>query len=94
MRRTGLRALSQLRLSSQAGWQAHCRAFSAAPAPAEDLIEVTVDGQPVKVPKGSNVLQACDAAGVDIPRCEPNALCRWGGVGAAMGHAGAARGTQ
>ncbi|RMZ55200.1 hypothetical protein APUTEX25_005478, partial [Auxenochlorella protothecoides] len=33
-----------------------------------DLIEVTVDGKPVKVPKGSNVLQACDAAGVDVPR--------------------------
>ena len=44
------------------------RCMAAQPAPAEDLIEVTVDGKPVKVPKGSNVLQACDAAGVDIPR--------------------------
>ncbi|KFM23437.1 NADH dehydrogenase [ubiquinone] iron-sulfur protein 1, mitochondrial [Auxenochlorella protothecoides] len=43
-------------------------AAQAAPAPADDLIEVTVDGKPVKVPKGSNVLQACDAAGVDVPR--------------------------
>ncbi|KAL4425968.1 hypothetical protein ABPG75_009984 [Micractinium tetrahymenae] len=43
-------------------------AAAAQPAPAEDLIEVTVDGQKVSVPKGSNVLQACDAAGKDIPR--------------------------
>eukprot|EP00887_Chlorella_sp_A99_P004651 scaffold4.g4651.t1 len=45
--------------------------MTATPAPAEkpdDSIEVTVDGVPVRVPKGSNVLQACDAAGVDIPR--------------------------
>lgn len=43
-------------------------AAQAAPAPAEDLIEVTVDGKKVHVPKGSNVIQACDAAGVDVPR--------------------------
>ena len=45
------------------------RGMAVQPAPAEDLIEVTVDGKPTKVAKGSNVLQACDAAGVDIPRC-------------------------
>ncbi|EFN57648.1 hypothetical protein CHLNCDRAFT_21051, partial [Chlorella variabilis] len=44
------------------------RGMAVQPAPAEDLIEVTVDGKPTKVAKGSNVLQACDAAGVDIPR--------------------------
>jgi len=32
------------------------------------MVEVTVDGKPVKVPRGSNVLQACEAGGVDIPR--------------------------
>lgn len=47
-------------------------AAQAAPAPADDMIEVTVDGKPVKVAKGSNVLQACDAAGVDVPRCVPS----------------------
>lgn len=37
------------------------------PAP-EDAIEVFVDGYPVKIPKGFTVLQACEVAGVDIPR--------------------------
>ena len=32
------------------------------------MVEVTVDGKSVKVPRGSNVLQACEAGGVDIPR--------------------------
>ena len=40
----------------------------AAPAPPPDTIEVFVNDQPVKIPKNSTVLQACDAAGVDIPR--------------------------
>ncbi|KAL4330726.1 hypothetical protein AHAS_Ahas13G0428900 [Arachis hypogaea] len=34
----------------------------------EDAIEVFVDGYPVKIPKGMTVLQACEVAGVDIPR--------------------------
>ena len=49
-----------------------CRCFSAqpeaAPVEKEDMVEVTVNGRPVSVPKGSNVLQACEAGGVDIPR--------------------------
>lgn len=40
----------------------------AAPQPA-DTIEVFVNDEPVQIPKGSSVLQACDAAGIDIPRC-------------------------
>lgn len=47
------------------------RCFAAQPdaaSPDEDLIEVIVNGRPVSVPKGSNVLQACEAGGVDIPR--------------------------
>ena len=45
-------------------------AASAAPAaaPADDGLQVTVNGEPVTVPKGSSVMQACEAAGVDIPR--------------------------
>ena len=45
-------------------------AASAAPAaaPADDGLQVTVNGEAVTVPKGSSVMQACDAAGVDIPR--------------------------
>lgn len=34
----------------------------------DDVMEVFVDGFPVNVPKGFTVLQACEAAGVDIPR--------------------------
>jgi hypothetical protein len=46
------------------------RWMAALPAtvPQDDQVDVTVNGQSVKVAKGSNVLQACDAAGVDIPR--------------------------
>ncbi|KXZ47011.1 hypothetical protein GPECTOR_39g505 [Gonium pectorale] len=39
-----------------------------APPPPSDQIEVFVNEQPVKIPKNSTVLQACDAAGIDIPR--------------------------
>ena len=38
------------------------------PPPPSDLIEVFVNDQPVKIPKTFTVLQACDAAGIDIPR--------------------------
>ena len=45
---------------------------SAAPqqqaAPAPEMIEVFVNEAPFQIPKGSTVMQACDAAGVDIPR--------------------------
>ncbi|XP_057501005.1 NADH dehydrogenase [ubiquinone] iron-sulfur protein 1, mitochondrial [Actinidia eriantha] len=34
----------------------------------DDAIEVFVDGYPVRIPKGMTVLQACEVAGVDIPR--------------------------
>ena len=57
------------------------RAFGATSAssqqaqPASDSMEVFVNEQPVSIPKGSTVLQACDAAGVDIPRWE--AWRRW-----------------
>ena len=35
---------------------------------ADDQIECKVNGESVRVPKGSTVMQACDAAGIDIPR--------------------------
>lgn len=44
-------------------------AQTAAPAAApSDTIEVKVNGRPVDIPKGSTVMAACDAAGIDIPR--------------------------
>ncbi|GBG70223.1 hypothetical protein CBR_g6354 [Chara braunii] len=43
-------------------------AKAAPPPPASDTIDVEVDGHPVTVPKGVTVLQACDVAGVEIPR--------------------------
>jgi hypothetical protein len=56
------------------------RYFAAQPdavsAEKEDLIEVTVNGRVVSVPKGSNVLQACEAGGVDVPRYA--LFCEWG----------------
>ena len=39
-----------------------------AAAPVVDGIECTVNGKTVTIPKGANVMAACDAAGVDIPR--------------------------
>lgn len=69
MRRQALTSVLR-RASGSQGWG--MRAMSATPAPAapppEDTIEVTVDGKKVHVAKGSNVLMACDAAGVDVPR--------------------------
>ena len=32
------------------------------------MVKVTVDGIPVEVPAGSSALQACEAAGKEIPR--------------------------
>jgi len=41
-------------------------AAAPAPAPAPDTVTLTVDGQPVTVPKGTNVLEAARLLGVDI----------------------------
>jgi NADH dehydrogenase (ubiquinone) Fe-S protein 1 len=40
---------------------------AASPAPS-DTVELFVDGKPVTVPKGASVIQACETAGVEIPR--------------------------
>uniref|UniRef100_A0A061QSL4 Nadh dehydrogenase n=1 Tax=Tetraselmis sp. GSL018 TaxID=582737 RepID=A0A061QSL4_9CHLO len=37
-------------------------------APAQESIEVFVNDRPVNIEKGSSVMAACDAAGIDIPR--------------------------
>ena len=42
------------------------RSFHATAAKADDLIECFVNGEPVQVAKGSNVMAACSAAGVDV----------------------------
>ena len=52
-----------------AGSASASAAADAAPAaPAVEMIEVTVNGAPVSIPKGANVMAACTAASVDIPR--------------------------
>jgi ferredoxin len=33
-----------------------------------DMVELFVDGQPVAVPKGASLIQACEKAGAEIPR--------------------------
>ena len=38
------------------------------PVSAPEMIEVFVNDQPLQIPKGSTVMAACDAAGIDIPR--------------------------
>lgn len=64
------RALRQYEALAQDG--SSVRGFhvtaAALQAPAADQMEVEVNGQNVNVAKGSTVMQACDAAGVDIPR--------------------------
>ena len=42
------------------------RGLHASAARADDLIEVFVNGEPVQVAKGANVMAACSAAGVDV----------------------------
>lgn len=55
------RAISQACAASSSG-----RTFHASSARADDLIECFVNGQPVQITKGSNVMAACSAAGVDV----------------------------
>lgn len=45
---------------------------------ADDTMEVFVNGESTIIPKGSTVLQACDAQGIDIPRwVSRSAIGRW-----------------
>ena len=49
---------------------------------AEELVELTIDGVPVAVPKGTLIVEAAKQAGVDIPvfcyhpKLEPVGACR------------------
>jgi NADH dehydrogenase (ubiquinone) Fe-S protein 1 len=43
-------------------------AAAAAPAPAPATVGVTIDGRTSQVAKGSTIIQACEANGVEIPR--------------------------
>ena len=61
-----LQRLRQLRGAQV--WQLRGLAAAAPQQASDDLLECFVDGQSVKIPKGSNVLSACTAAGVDVPR--------------------------
>jgi len=58
------RAARSARAMAQA--QSGGRGFHASAARADDLIECFVNGEPVQVAKGSNVMAACSAAGVDV----------------------------
>ena len=52
------------------------------PAPAEDLVTLTIDGREVSVPKGTLIIRAAETMGVEIPRfcdhplLEPAGACR------------------
>lgn len=37
-------------------------------APPPEMVELFVDGKPVSVPKGASLIQACEAAGAEVPR--------------------------
>ncbi len=52
------------------------------------MIEVLVDGNAVRVPRGVNVLQACEAGGVDIPRYVRRLCVDIGGLGGVSGSPG------
>ncbi|KAK3169948.1 NADH dehydrogenase (ubiquinone) 78K chain precursor, 5-prime end [Lepraria neglecta] len=58
---------SAARLARQARWQAGARCFSATTnRPAE--VQLTIDGKQVSIEAGSALIQACEKAGVTIPR--------------------------
>ncbi|MHB8448744.1 MAG: 2Fe-2S iron-sulfur cluster-binding protein, partial [Rudaea sp.] len=38
------------------------------PNTAPDLVNIEIDGKPLRVPKNSMIIQAADAAGIPIPR--------------------------
>eukprot|EP00899_Mesostigma_viride_P014091 jgi/Mesvir1/22683/Mv14106-RA.1 len=57
---------SSVALRNNAVWQL-TRAFSTPPPPS-NTVEVEINGTPIQVDKGMTVLQACEAAGVSVPR--------------------------
>ena len=49
-------------------WQGFCRDRRSCPRESQPMPKLTVDGIEVEVPAGATVLQACEAAGKEIPR--------------------------
>ena len=62
-----LKGLDGLAAQPGAG-SVRCLHVTSAAQQAPDTMEVNVNGENVNVAKGSTVMQACDAAGIDIPR--------------------------
>lgn len=60
--------LQQLLLQGARCVATSASALQQAAPQATDTIEVFVNDEPLHIAKGSSVLQACDAAGIDIPR--------------------------
>ena len=38
------------------------------PAPAQDMVNVTIDGKQAAIPAGATIIQACERVGVEVPR--------------------------
>ncbi|KAJ3084691.1 putative NADH dehydrogenase 78K chain precursor [Rhizoclosmatium globosum] len=62
------RLASKLSVSAFAPRPQSLRRFSGAAPARANLVEVFIDGKPIKIEAGSAIIQACEAAGVDIPR--------------------------
>jgi len=62
---TGGRVSVSLRVNSASAAQPEEAAME---TPPDNMMSTEVNGKEIWVPKGSSVMQACDAAGVDIPR--------------------------
>jgi NADH dehydrogenase (ubiquinone) Fe-S protein 1 len=79
------RALTRLwrGFSGARSFQSSAAALQAQAQPAPDTMEVFVNDEPVTIPKGSTVLQACDAAGIDVPRWV--GFCAWARLRAGAG---------
>lgn len=63
-----LSSLKQAAAAPSARITSLARSLSTTTAVLDDTIEVFVNGQPTTIPKGSTVMQACEAQGIDIPR--------------------------
>ena len=62
-------------------WISTCRLFSHSAARRAE-IEITIDGKKVMVEQGAALIQACEKAGVQIPRCfrpwlDESDVCRY-----------------
>lgn len=72
-RLAGLTRLSAHAIRTSAPYVPTTRLSTAAAAPAEaivdpNLVNVTINGRQVQVPKSATIIQACESAGVEVPR--------------------------